>query len=445
MAAAAPTARGGRPPARSRPADWLILVIFGVGVAALVASLGELGLRVEALRNSAYADPRCGGSDVAQLSQKGLYVPDPLAGYVMRANMCVRLRTTEYDQVLRTNTQGIVGPEVASTKAPGEFRIVVLGDSYIVGGQVPYEQTFPAMLEADLHARGHTNVRVINMGVGGYSTFNEAGLLRENVDWLQPDGVVVAAFVGNDVAENVLATGFGYTVDPNHPKGLTFGPGASDLVQESIGWFPRNGNGSSPVAPVAPDTITRLKTTARQTWESARGGSLLLGALFGAPLDPSIGTAPGARAPGTDQRKLNLTSFEWTILRDLPPVSWLDQAWPLFGKYLSQLGATADSVPAPVLVLVIPQIAQVEPADRDKTMAEFRFNEDEVDWERPQRELAAQARAAGLPVLDLLPEFRAAPQRDDLYLEVDQHFTAAGHRTTAQLLADAIESSGWLK
>jgi hypothetical protein len=47
--------------------------------------------------------------------------------------------------------------------------------------------------------------------------------------------------VGNDVAENVLATVAGYTVDPEHPKGLTFGPAASDLVQQSISWFPRNG------------------------------------------------------------------------------------------------------------------------------------------------------------------------------------------------------------
>ena len=44
-------------------------------------------------------------------------------------------------------------------------------------------------------------MRVVNLGVGGYTTYNEAGLLRENLSWLQPDLVVVAAFLGNDVAE----------------------------------------------------------------------------------------------------------------------------------------------------------------------------------------------------------------------------------------------------
>src|SRR5262245_60542830 len=104
----------------------------------------------------------------------------------------------------------MVGPDVPGPKLPGELRIVVLGDSYAVGGQVPYEQTFPALLEQDFRQLGYTNVRVIDAAVGGYSTYNEAGMLDENITWLQPDVVVVAAFVGNDIAENVLATRTGY-------------------------------------------------------------------------------------------------------------------------------------------------------------------------------------------------------------------------------------------
>jgi hypothetical protein len=299
----------------------------------------------------------------------------------MRPNMCVRLRTSEYDEVLRTNSRGLVGPQIPGQNSPGEFRIVVLGDSYTVGGQVPYELTFPAQLEQELHNRGYSSLRVINAGVGGYTTFNEAGLLRENLDWLRPDLVIVAVFVGNDVAENVMATVAGYVVDPTHPKGLTFGPAASDLVQESIGWFPRNGSLAVQASGAAQrDVVVGLKTTARQVWDASRGSSLLMGALFGAPPDPSVGTAPGARLPSKDQRKLNLSSFEWTILRDIPHTYWLDRAWPLFGQYLADLRVTAGSANAPVLVLVIPQIAQVEPAERARTMAEYAFADHEVDW-----------------------------------------------------------------
>ena len=241
--------RGPRTGLEGRPSAWLVLITFGAAIVLFVAVLAEVGLRLGDLRLTAAADPRCAGSDASQLTQKGLYELDVAAGYAMHPNLCVRLRTSEYDQVLRTNSRGMAGPEVPPTKPVGEFRIVVLGDSYTVGGQVPYEQVFPAVLEQELHARGYTQVRVVDAGVGGYTTYNEAGLLREDLSWLQPDLVIVAAFLGNDVGENVLATDAGYVLDPEHPKGFSFGPAASDLVQQSIGWFPRNGGDAGSMPP----------------------------------------------------------------------------------------------------------------------------------------------------------------------------------------------------
>lgn len=85
------------------------MVIFGIASVALAAALGEVSLRSIALLNSASADPRCAGSDLTQFTQRGLYVPEPVAGYVMRPNICIRLRTGEYDEVLRTNSRGLVG------------------------------------------------------------------------------------------------------------------------------------------------------------------------------------------------------------------------------------------------------------------------------------------------------------------------------------------------
>jgi hypothetical protein len=285
---------------------------------------------------------------------------------------------------------------------------------------------------------------------------------------------VVAAFVGNDVGENVLATDAGYVIDPEHPKGFSFGPAASELVQQSIGWFPRNGGdaGTMPAAwdpsqplptpvvspaaisprragvgvpwPIDPSPVNTLKNAGHWFWDTARIDSRLLGRVFGVPPDPGISTAPGARPPSKDQRKMNVSSFEWTILRDVPRTYWLDVAWPLFGAYLADIRTSAASVHAPVLVLVIPDIAQVESAKRARTMADYRFREDEVDWERPQRELLKQANLAGVQLLDVLPAFRARADRDSLYLPIDEHFSAMGHRVTAELLADAILRYGWL-
>lgn len=448
-----------------RTFPWLPLLILGAVCVAFVAMLGEIVLRIGELRTSNLAGLRCVGTQTVLNGQKGLYVLDGVAGYRMRNQACVRLKTTEYDEVLKTNSVGMVGPDLPATKPTDEFRVVVLGDSYTVGGQVPYEQTFPAILEQQLRANGYAHVRVINAGVGGYTTFNEAGLLREHSARLQPDLVIVAAFLGNDVFENVLATAAGYREAPEHPKGVTWGRSALALVDDSNQWFARNGPGHGDNLPPAWDPATGLPepvgndtvvgsppappgppptvgTRVRGAWDAARSTSLLLGAIFGAPIDRSVTTAPGARPPATQMLQLNVTNFEWTILRERPRTYWLDVAWPLFGRYLSEIKGTAGA--APVVVLAIPELSQFDPAAQTRTMADFRFGADEVDWDRPQRELAAQAAADGLPVLDLLPVFRDRPDAHALYLPLDTHYTALGHRVTGEALAAYLESAGLL-
>jgi lysophospholipase L1-like esterase len=453
-----------------RPFPWVPLLVLCGAALLFVAVVAEIVLQVAERRTALLLDGQCAGSATILNGQKGLFQIDAVAGYVMRPNVCVQLRTTEYDQVLRTNNRGFAGPDVPATKAAGEYRVVVLGDSYTAGGQVPYEQNFTAVLEEQLHRLGHANVRVVNAGVGGYTTYNEAGLLREDVAWLQPDLVVVAVFLGNDVAENVLATYGGYRDAPEHPKGVTWGPAAAQLLAQSAVWFPRNGlagdapppwDGSQPLpaavgnqpaaaAPpagqAAPPTIgTRVRRAGSDLWDAARSRSLVLGKLFGEPIDPSVTTAPGAAGPSAVQQQMNVATFEWTILRDPPRTYWLDVAWPLFGEYLTELRATADSAGARTVVLAIPDMSQFDDAMRARSMADFRLREAEVDWDRPQAQLLAQAQAAGVPVLDLLPVFRARPDRAQLDLRLDTHFSALGHAVVGQELARYLHQNGWLR
>ena len=183
----------------------------------------------------------------------------------------------------------------------------------------------------------------------------------------------------------------------------------------------------------------------RGLWDALRGDSLLLGKLFGEPIDPSVSTAPGMAPLAVQQQRLNLTSFEWSILRDRPRTYWLDVAWPLFGRYLSDIRTTAGGIGAPVVVLAIPEMSQFDDQMRSRTVANFRFSEDEVDWGRPQRDLAAEAQQAGVPVVDLLPLFRSMSDRASLYLRIDTHFTAYGHDVTAAALATFLEQGSYVR
>jgi hypothetical protein len=157
-----------------------------------------------------------------------------------------------------------------------------------------------------------------------------------------------------------------------------------------------------------------------------------------------VSTAPGAAALAAEQQRLNLTSFEWTILREIPHTYWLDVAWPLFGRYLGDARETAASVGAPLVLVSIPDMSQFDDDMRVRTMANFRFSDDEVDWDRPQRDLARVAAQDGVPMLDLLPEFRSLADRADLYLRIDTHFTAYGHTVTAAAIARYLEAGGYV-
>jgi len=415
-----------------------------VAMLVLFATVAEIVLRVGAMRESNLIELHCIGTGALLNGQKGLFELDAVSGYKMQPNICVRLQADEYDQVLKTNSQGFVGPEVPALKAPGEFRIVVLGDRYTAGGQVPYEQNYTALLEGNLRQMGYSDVRVINAGVGGCGTFCQLGQLQNNITWMQPDLVVDSVFVGNNVSENVLWTVGGYQAAPWHPKGTTWGPKAAELVDQSGHWFPRNGLPPTDVPPgwdpsqPLPTPVGNTATPStgpltpqpvfskRALWDGLRAHSLLLSKLFGAPIDSSVTTAPGELPLTQQQEQQNLTSFEWTILRNPPRTYWLDVAWPLFGHYIGEIKQTAATVGAPTVVIVIPHIGQFDAEARYRSMYDYRFEESEVDWNKPQERVKEQVDLLGLPEVDLLPIFRARPDKDKLYLPHGHPFCGAG-------------------
>src|SRR5580704_1975230 len=84
---------------------WLPLLILSGVVLVFAAVVAEIGLRVADLRASNLAGLQCLGTGTSLQNQKGLFVLDASAGYVMPPNTCVRLKTTEYDGVLKTNSR----------------------------------------------------------------------------------------------------------------------------------------------------------------------------------------------------------------------------------------------------------------------------------------------------------------------------------------------------
>lgn len=77
-------------------------------------------------------------------------------------------------------------------KAPGTFRIVVVGDSFTFGGKCPFDDTFPKRLERMLKLNNeHRPVEVLNWGVPGLSTRQEEYGVRHALKYFQPDLIVL--------------------------------------------------------------------------------------------------------------------------------------------------------------------------------------------------------------------------------------------------------------
>jgi hypothetical protein len=119
---------------------------------------------------------------------------------VMRANA----RVQAYGSELRTNSLGFRdNRDAIPAKAPGELRVVVLGDSFTVSAGVDYERIFTSRIERMLR-RAHPTARVINLGVAGYNIVQYEMVLKEVALSLKPDLIVVAVFPTNDFMNDTL-------------------------------------------------------------------------------------------------------------------------------------------------------------------------------------------------------------------------------------------------
>jgi lysophospholipase L1-like esterase len=404
----------------------------------------------------------------ARTVQTGLFVADDAAGYIMRPHYTGRVSGLDFDQTFQTNARGLRGPDLGP-KAPGEFRIVVLGDSIVFGGQVPEEKRLTEQLESILHKDGRSRIRVVNAATPGWGTINEAGYLGSNADWLEPDLVVAAVYIGNDIEENVLATAGGYqAIDKG--AGIAWGSRGQAIIRDSIDHVPHNfavgaleyppprfdpfewqagdpfpkpaGNSTGAVQSASEvsfvvaqdDYQPGSKLDALRTWLGHNSR------IYQGLRDEWFAVRHGFNQPRT------LTLFQWQmwILRDVPAWYWIQLGYPLAEHYLDQARTAAESAGARFVALLIPRDAQVVDRKRREELGNLHLGDDEVDMDRPNHELSQRAERIGIPAIDLLPIMRARPDREALTFQNDYHLTAQGHQMIAEALATGLADLGVL-
>jgi len=101
----------------------------------------------------------------------------------------------EFDVIYRINAQGLRDRAVAP-KAQDEWRILVLGNSFVEGWGIDLDRTFLRVAEARLAARpdllppGKKSVRLISAGVSGFGAAQSLLFARRIAESVEPDAIV---------------------------------------------------------------------------------------------------------------------------------------------------------------------------------------------------------------------------------------------------------------
>jgi hypothetical protein len=289
------------------------------------------------------------------------------------------------------NSAGMRDGEHSVEKAAGVFRVLVLGDSFIEALQVPFEESFPSLLQGDLARRADRPVEVINASVSGWGTDDELKYLTTYGRRWKPDLIVVAMTLYNDISDNLRER---FHTLKNGALVERPGTRASFIdfkVTELKGFLATRFH--------LYQVLIRAKR-ARETQVEARQLQSHVGSLFHDGTDAQM------------SRGLELTE-----------------------RLLERMRAIATAENSRVIVVLIPLGVQLSP----RQFAEFTGAPDGSrpgpQIEQPQRLLKRIGERAGVEVIDLLPGFKewAAAGGDALYLSRDGHWDRPGHRLAATI------------
>lgn len=116
--------------------------------------------------------------------------------------------------MIKTNSSGMRDDEPQPKDDDSSHRIAIMGDSYTFGFGVPGDQAYPSVLEHLLNARMNgEKFETLNFGVGGYSTRDEALLLKHRaINW--DLDLVVLGYVLNDPEIDPIQPLHAYYRDP---------------------------------------------------------------------------------------------------------------------------------------------------------------------------------------------------------------------------------------
>ncbi len=327
------------------------------------------------------------------------------------------------------NSQGLRDVEHEYRKPAGVVRVLVMGDSFVEGVQVPLDELFTRVLERQLNGAGGRRFEVISAGVNGWGTDNEALFYEHEGRRYRPDLVLLAFYAANDVSDNNAAE---LGVAPGPKPRFSLDP-AGGLVLRDLPLA------VSPPAPPAGGAWNSLKlflVRNSRLYDFARK----LIPLYLPGFSQALGRL-GLVETTLNTRYASDASYEVFTAGETAP-AW-SRAWALTEALLTRLRDDARADGARLGVVVIPPKEQIYPEDFREFLRRYptmRSRSRQWDIDLVDRRLSQGLRQREIPFLLLSTALRreAPHARTPLYLRQDQHPSAAGYQVFATAIQEWI-------
>jgi hypothetical protein len=341
---------------------------------------------------------------------------DERLGWRKKPGAHVLFRRNEYVVNVDINGLGQRDRERVYDRAPGSFRVLALGDSFLEGYTVPLESTVTQRLEAEL-AKPGCPVEVLNTGTAGYSTDQEYLFYKDEGVRYEPN-VVALFFYYNDIEPTVEDNYYGRL----KPRFVISADGGIALKRETL-------------PPPGP------KKTKAAAEEDAGAG--LHSALWTWTVERLRRGQPGlynrlAALGLWDPLEANRPRSDLGVYRREPP-SWAEPAWQQVAAIVGALKQEVEAHGARLVIVYIPN--PMETSERSRELTRLAYGMQDADWdvERVARRLGKVAARFSLPLVDLREPLRAAEGRaSGPYLVIDGHWNALGHDTAARAIAKRL-------
>ena len=319
---------------------------------------------------------------------------DPELGWVKAPGVTVERKSSEFDVTFQVNALGLRDDEMASPAKPaGTTRVVMLGDSFVLGYTVDRQDLFVDQLEHWWKSEGRP-VDVINAGTEGYATDQEVLWLETRGKEFQPDVVLLFPYE-NDLYLNAKTRYDRYPKPRFNPNGE-----AERIVLQDPG---------------PPPFLDRCA----------------IGKLLGAFTHRIETFEPVAG------KKLPL---EWVAYFEKDPTPMPEVKERTRGA-LASLKRQCSELGAKLLVVPIPNKACVEPAAKKRIERQIGID---GGWstDHPVDLFMGLCQELGIPAADPRPALRAevatAPERH-LYYQKDWHLNPEGNGALARFVHAEVD------